>query len=754
MTALDCFVGLLERQGRRPQINANGAGRALCPSHDDHSPSLNFKPADKHPGLIATCRSCPAGLEQMLRDLGASEDETRIVMGRVARRAPEIEREFVYRDAQGVPRYRVVRRPPRAPGGKKIFIQQHRDAATGEWVSGRGGDPFVYRLPETLAALPTTDAVWIAEGEKNVEDLVALGLVATCNPGGAEKWRDAYTAMLPGLKRVVICADNDAPGRRHVQILTGSLRRGGVTDLFVLDFPGVEGRDVSDWLLEQPAAERKARLLDYLKANGHAPSRNGTPPADVTKSPPATGDRRKPRPLTDSGNAERLEDRHGHELRYYEPEKTWLTWSGQAWSTDVFAAVQMSLDTTRSIYAEAARVDDVDQRKAFARWAHRCESESARNAMVSLARGPLRVDPLELDADAWALNVENGIVDLKTGVLGHHRRESMMTKLAPVRFDPNARHEVWDRFLARMVPDLELARFVQRAVGYSITGSTSEERLFFIHGPTASGKSTFMAAIKAVLGPYLETCNFETFLENRNGMAPASADLARLPGVRLALSIEVDEGRKLAVSLLKVMTGRDHIPARHLYGRTFTYAPAFKLWLVANDRPRASATDNALWRRIMMIPFEESLPVSEQDPSVKTMLTEDHAVRAAVLAWAVQGTRMWLAEGLGSSQAVERATGDYRKEQDVVGDFIDECCVCGAALSVTNRDLRRVYDKWCLENGERSLGAKALAERLKHHGFKPGRTMHARGWQGLRLRDSVEQTSFSADDGWMTDNDR
>jgi putative DNA primase/helicase len=684
----------------------------------------------------------------MLKDLGADEHDSRTVTGRVVRPPPEAERIFIYRDAQGVTRFRVVRKPPRVPGGKKKFVYQHPNGSGG-WDTGRGCAPFPYRLPETLAAIPTADRVWIAEGEKNVDDLVALEFVATCNPSGATHWLDAYTAMLPGLRRVVLCADNDEQGTRHVHMVAHSLSKAGVADITILDFPGAEGRDVSDWLLEQPTAERKARLLDYLEVNGHAPSRNGTPPADVTKPTPATDDRRKPRPLTDSGNAERLEDRHAHELRYYEPEKTWLTWSGQAWSADSFAAVQMSLDTTRSIYAEAARVDDVDQRKAFARWAHRCESESARNAMVSLARGPLRVKPDQLDADPWALNVENGIVDLKTGILSPHRREAMMTKLAPVRFDPNARHEAWDRFIARMVPDPELAQFLQRAVGYSITGDTSEERLFFIHGPTASGKSTFMAAIKAMLGPYLETCNFEMFLENRN--RSVETELARLPGVRLAVSLEVDEGKKLAIGLIKTITGRDTIVARNLYGKAFTYPPTFKLWLVANDRPRASATDNALWRRMMMVPFEESLAVAEQDPNVKTMLTEDLAVRAAVLAWAVQGTRMWLAEGLGSSKAVERATGDYRKEQDVVGDFVDECCVCGAGLSVSNRDLRKAYDKWCLENGERALSAKGLAERLKHHGFKPSRTMHARGWEGLRLRDSVEQTSFSADDGWMTD---
>lgn len=736
--ALDCFVSLLERRGLGPRLNGNGSGTSRCPSHDDRNPSLSFRAADRHRGVIAHCFVCTDALtlDQMLIDLGADELETATVTGRTPP-ADRTERAWVYRDRDGLPLFRVVRQPPANPGERKRFFQQRSDGAGG-WVTGLQGQKRVlYRLPEVLAAIARGDVVWFAEGEKNVDDLVSLGLEATCNPMGAGKWRDEFVTMLAGLKRAVLCGDNDEPGRAHVMRVAASLAAAGV-EVVVLEFPGAAGRDVSDWLMEQPATERRARLGAYLEQHGHAPSRNGTgPPTAATNLPPAHPPAPRGFPLTDLGNAERLTAKHGHELRYAEAHGSWIAWDGRVWKPETFAGTRCAISTVRSIYAEAAGLDD-DARKALARWAIKSESSRAVEAMASLARSKLLVKTDDLDVDAWSLNVENGIVDLKTGELKPHRQAAMMTKLATVAYDPAARHDVWDRFLDRMVPDPEVREFLQRAAGYSLTGDTSEERLFFIHGPTASGKSTFIAALKAVLGDYAETCNFETFLEQRGGSA-ATTDLARLPGVRLAVSLEVDEGKRLAVALIKTVTGRDGISARHLYQKSFTYQPAFKLWLVANDRPRASASDSALWRRILMVPFEESLAVHEQDPTVKSTLTQDPACKAAVLAWAVQGVRLWLDEGLNPSEAVQRATSDYRREQDTIGDFLDDCCVMGAGLQVSNPEMWKAYEQWASSNGERAMSATSFGKRMKHHGLVQVRTARHRVWHGIRLKNQAEQ---------------
>jgi putative DNA primase/helicase len=730
--AVAAFRALLERAGRRPVVVGDG-GKALCPSHDDHNASMSFKPGDRSAGVVAYCHACQAPLDQMLKDLGASEDECRTVKGLGDRASEHDTREFIYRDRDGVVQFRVVRS---GSGAGKKFYQQRSDAAGG-WLKTLGGlEPFPYRLPEVLAAIHRGDDLWFAEGEKNVEDLVALGIEATCNPGGAGKWRDTYTNLLVGLKRAVICVDYDDAGRKHADRVAACLNAFGVGDVTIVEFPGREKHDVSDWLAVIPTAERRERLLEYAKTNGHPPpSRNGSgPPKAQTPNP-------KGFHLTDTGNSERLIRLHGEDLRYVHVWSRWYAWEGTRWISDDTAGVmRMAKDTVMSIYREASGADD-DERKAIARHATRSESLRAQTAMVTLAQSQLFSLPADFDADPWALNVENGTVDLTTGELRPHRRSDLASKMAPVRFIHGARHPVWDRFIERMIPDEDTRAFLQRAAGYTLTGDTVEEKLFFIHGPAASGKSTFISALQAVLGDYSTTCNFETFLHQDRGGTNTAADLARLPGVRMAVSQEVDEGRKLAVSLVKSITGRDEITARNLYEKFFTYKPAFKLWLVANDRPRADATDSGIWRRILLVPFEESLPKSEQDPTVKSTLMGDPLARSAILAWALAGLTAWRDGGLRPAEAVEKATSAYRAEQDSIGDFLDEKCVIDINAVVSNESLRKAYEEWCAKNGERPMSPKALATRLKHHGLVATRTKHARGWTGVRLFDGPEQTS-------------
>lgn len=730
MNGLDCFIALLDARGLRPQMNGNGSGKARCPAHDDQNPSLSFRAADRRPGVIAHCFVCQASLESMLDSLAATPDQRATVLGHAPPAATPrgpARREFVYRDAAGAPLFRVVRREPKG-------FHQERAGAGGRWIKNLTGvQPVPYRLPELLAAIARGDTtIWIAEGEKNVEDLVALGLEATCNAGGAGKWRDSYAALLAGARRAIICTDFDDIGRRHGELVAHSLLRAGIADVTLLEFEGLKGNDVSDWLERQPEAERLARLLDYARASGRPPGQNGN--SHVTLGP-AHG--APPPPLTDTGNAERLVRDHGADLRYVSAWGTWLVWDGRRWQADASGEVmRRTKDVVRGIYHEASGKGD-DERQAFARWALKSESSRARAAMIGCAESELPVAPDQLDADPWVLNVENGTLDLKTGQLREHRRDDLITKLAPVTFDAAATHPVWDRFLARMVPDPDVQTFLQRAAGYTLTGDTSEEKLFFIHGPTASGKSTFIAALQGVLGEYASTCNFETFLQQDRGGGVATTDLARLPGVRMAVSLEVDEGRKLAVAVLKSITGRDLIAARHLYQEAFLYMPAFKLWLVANDKPRANAADGAIWRRILMVPFEESLALSDQDPGVKVALMGE--ARSAILAWAVAGLAPWRAGGLNPAEAVNRATSQYRQEQDSVRDFIDDRCVISIHDSVSNARLWKAYQDWCAANGERPMSAKALATRLKGHGLSPIRSNSERGWSGVRLRDQFEQ---------------
>jgi putative DNA primase/helicase len=357
--------------------------------------------------------------------------------------------------------------------------------------------------------------------------------------------------------------------------------------------------------------------------------------------------------FTDLGNAERLVADHGNDLRYA-PGLGWFAWDGRRWKRDQDGeAIRRAKRMVRAMYAHAAELDDED-RAALVKWATASESEARLRAAVKLAETELAivVDAHKLDADGWLFNVGNGTIDLRTGDLREHRREELLTRISPVVYKPDARSKLWESSLERITGgDAELATFLQRAVGYSLTGHTSEEVLFFPHGPTATGKSTKLEAIRAVLGEYAATADFETFLK-RHGDAGVRNDIARLAGARLVVSIEVDDGKTLAEGLLKLLTGGDTVAARFLYQETFEFVPRFKLWLAANDRPRVNADDAAMWRRILQIPFVHVIPEAERDDRVKLLLRSVPDVQSAILAWAVHGCLEWQRRGLAVPQCV------------------------------------------------------------------------------------------------------
>ena len=441
--------------------------------------------------------------------------------------------------------------------------------------------------------------------------------------------------------------------------------------------------------------------------------------------------------LTDLGNAERLVRLHGCDLRFVRGVG-WLVWDGRRWRRDQDGEVERRQKrSVRAMYSEVSAIEDPDERKRLAAFATRSESEARIRAAISLAESEravvARTD--ELDGDAWLLNVANGVVDLRSGELREHSREDLMTKLAPTVYDSSAHSSLWESFVERCTGgDAELAAFLGRAVGYSLTGSTREEVLFFAHGPTATGKSTFLEAFKAALGDYARTADFESFL-SRSGDAGIRNDIARLAGARLVVSVEVDEGKRLAEGLLKMLTGGDTVTARYLYSEAFEFQPAFKLWLAANARPRVNAGDEAMWRRILQVPFLVTIPPSERDPDLKRRLRVEPEHQSAILAWAVRGCLDWQEHGLAVPQSVADYTAEYRSENDPLREFVEACCQLGAGATVTASDLRSAYERWASENGERPIGNTAYGAALKARGCeRVSLSRGVRGWSGIAVR--------------------
>jgi putative DNA primase/helicase len=455
--------------------------------------------------------------------------------------------------------------------------------------------------------------------------------------------------------------------------------------------------------------------------------------------PEQTGtDANKARPefrLTDLGNAERLVHEHGHDLRFA-AGLGWFAWDGRRWKRDRDGEViRRAKRMVRSMYSQASELDDSDQRERLGKWASQSENEARLRAAVNLAETelPVIVEAGQLDADPWLFNCANGTIDLQTGELREHRRDDLLSRISSVVYNPEARSDLWEASLERATHDKEgLAEFLQRAVGYSATGYTREDKLFFAHGPTATGKSSLLEAIKAALGEYAATADFETFLK-RHGDAGIRNDIARLAGARFVVSIEVDEGKALAEGLVKMLTGGDTVAARFLYKETFEFLPVFKLWLAANTRPKASADDGALWRRILLVPFTEVIPEAERDERVRITLRTSPEVQTAILAWAVRGCLAWRETGLRPPPCVLNYTAEYRAENDPLRDWLTDNCQLDPEAWTSNTELRQSYEAWCEANGEKPLDPKRFAAALTAKGCTRTKQSGVRGWEGIHV---------------------
>lgn len=453
-----------------------------------------------------------------------------------------------------------------------------------------------------------------------------------------------------------------------------------------------------------------------------------------------TGARRN---LTDLGNAERLRDKFGGRIRHCAALDVWLIWDGTRWKQDEQREIHhRGAETVRAIYAEAADGVTLQEREAIAKHATKSEAVARIEAMISLARSLPEIAILvtDLDTDRWALNCLNGTLDLRTGILRPHDPADLLTKRCPVIYDAAAALPLWDRFISETTgDDEEFAAFLQRIAGYTLQGDPSEEVIVFPHGPGATGKSTLLEALKATLGDYALTADFEAFLKKR-GDGGIRTDIARLAGARFVVSIEVDDGKRLAEGLVKTISGGDTVTARHLYQKSFEYHPDFTLWLAANHAPKVNADDDAMWRRILRLPFTNIVPKAARDPQVKATLRNPGIAGAAILAWAVRGCLEWQRDGLGIPQVVENATETYRREMNPFADFVDGCCdISPQAWTATER-IWSAYRQH--EGDDANLGEtvkKAFIVHLQSLGCTPASQRWqgkvTRGWKGIALKE-------------------
>ena len=447
---------------------------------------------------------------------------------------------------------------------------------------------------------------------------------------------------------------------------------------------------------------------------------------------------------TDLGNAERLKDHAGADLRFVWVWDSWMIWDGRRWKRDAGGEIlRRARDTVRALAAVAEGLDDEKQRAALIKHALKTESAGKLQAMVKLGACLLGEEAGAFDQKPWLLNCRNGTIDLRTGRLGPHRRGDLLTKLVPVDYDPGATCPRWEAFLLQVMGDsAEMVEFLQRAVGYSLTGATVEQVLFLLYGTGANGKSTFTETLRALLGDYATQAEFTTFLARTSDSV--RNDIARLVGARFVSASEAEGGRPLAEAVVKQMTGGDIVTARFLFKEFFEFRPDFKVWLAANHKPSVRGTDHGIWRRIRLVPFAVTIPPEERDKRLPDQL---RAELPGILAWAVRGCLAWRTEGLGVPPAVLAATDSYREEMDVLAGFLDEHCVVQGGAFAPTKELYAAYSRWAEGAGEKKLSKKWLAMRLAERGFTSGRGLRGvRGWRGLRLRREGEPAQASSGD--------
>lgn len=437
--------------------------------------------------------------------------------------------------------------------------------------------------------------------------------------------------------------------------------------------------------------------------------------------------------LTEGGNAKRLERICGGDMRYNHTHKKWLLWDGGRWKIDTNGgAMRLAAGVVAALYLAASKADGKDEREALAAFAQETDSRKGLSNMLALAANRLKfaLTADDFDRDPWLLGAGDVTIDLKTGSPREPRREDLITKAIGARYDRTAQCPLWLKFMKRTFPDEALRKYIQRAVGYCLTGSMGEQIFFFCYGMGANGKSVFLAVLRALLGEYARMADFSAFLVQRN--EKVRNDLAALAGARVITAIESEEGGKLSMQVIKSWTGGDPITARFLFGEYFTFNPTGKLWLAANNKPAITERNRAAWRRPRLIPYTATIPEAERVGEYEKVLYPE---LPGILNWALEGLQDYLQNGLQTPKAVLDATAEYRKENDSLEQFVSECCEIGKLKACKNTDLYSTYLDFCGMSGLKALSQTKFSIELKtREGISSTRSPAGITWLGIALK--------------------
>lgn len=747
--------------------------KGLCPFHNERTPSFHVVPHKQ----AAFCNGCGwhgdaldfvmaferVDFREAARRLGAQEPATQRerrplpppppdrITGKPpagtdapnfrSRKYGQPVRTWAYRDAAGDILGYVARYEYPDDGRQKKLTPQWTWGSTDgghtwSWGMGHWSRPRPLYGLDRLAARPDAE-VLVSEGEKACDaSSVLKAYVNVTWPGGCQAIKHVDWSPLAG-RRVILWPDADEPGREAMLELAAILTALGCTVRLIDPRGQSDGWDCADavasgWTVAQLRDWARERIAPYTGTTAEP-----EPPAPVVAAPepPAAPPRARPTlTVVDGGGAERVvrpvidelppeysDDAvaqqftamHGDTLRFVNPWGRWFRWTGVRWLQD---DTLEAMDLARHVCREAAatafadrNIPPAQQRRA----AQQLASARTRANVESLARADRRhaATTAQWDANPWLLNTPGGVIDLQTGQSRPARADDHQTKLTHARLGGDAPR--WRQFLDVVTAgDTELQGFLQRMIGYSLTGTVREHALFFLYGTGRNGKGVFLNTIHWLLGDYSHVSPIDTFTESKDQRH--TTELAELRGARLVTAQETEEGRRWAESRLKQLTGGDPITARFMRQDNFTFDPQFKLIIAGNHKPGLRNVDEAIKARLKLIPFEVFIPEEQRDPLLMEKLRDE---AGGILRWAVEGCLEWQKTGLRAPASVLASTANYVESQDIMAEWIDECCTTGEFVRGQATALFKSFSAWAEDRSEFVPSQTRFADRMAARGF-------------------------------------
>lgn len=686
--------------------------RADCPACGDKKQHLyiNFAPDGK---VLLDCKKGCSFAEIA----AAANIPQKELFGENPQHVPwELQREHVYTDING--NILGKKQIYKTPDGKKSAVWYRLEK--GRYIKGLAGEKFPpYHLHKFTK---TSGTLVIVEGEKDAETVERMGFSATSSPNGAgAKWRKEYNKYLVD-RNVVIIADNDDAGEKYSRETAERICSSAAAVKLIRSseiYPGVPHKgDISDIAAALGDEKTKQLLVEAVARTAEfsrVPAAPKPSPAAFSYTEQPNDDLyekiaklpRRPESFApnDRGNSELFSLLFGSICRYNVTAKEWFIYRDGFWQADTggMQTSRFAKEMHRQLIRYSSSITDEAAQKPFLDNLNKMSRLNVRENMIKDARDLNCFRAEDLDRNIWLFNCKNGTYDLKNNYFRKHSPDDLISRMSNVFFDENAECPDFEKFYSEiLMNNTEKMRFLQTVFGYSLTGDTSEECLFLLYGATTrNGKGTLMETIGYMMGGdagYAATAQPETFARRKlRDSRQASGDIARLKGVRFLNVSEPEKGMQLDAALIKTLTGRDTITARHLHEREFQFVPNFKLCMNTNYLPQINDDSVFSSDRIRVVTFERHFSDTERDRSLKDKLKSPENI-SGLFNWCLKGLERWRSEGLFIPGTVKAATAQYRESSDKQAVFFNECMIADPLSSVKAKDVFDIYKQWCRDN--------------------------------------------------------